>query len=101
MLHFSCDLCGKEILPGDDRRYVVKMEVFAAHDPAEITDADLDADHMEEVSQQIAALDDAPADELPPAYKALRYDLCPDCHKKFLRDPLNKESAQKFHFSEN
>src|SRR6478672_9251164 len=61
MLHFTCDLCGKEMLPGDDRRYVVKMEVYAAHDPAEITEADLDEDHMEEVSQQLAALEDNPA----------------------------------------
>jgi hypothetical protein len=103
MQHFTCDLCGKEILAGDDRRYVVKMEVYAAHDPAELTDADLDDDHMEEVSQELAALEDGTADldDLPPTFKALRYDLCPECHKKFLRDPLNKEAAQKFHFSEN
>jgi hypothetical protein len=91
------------MLAGDDRRYVVKMEVYAAHDPSALTDADLDADHMDEISQQIAALDDGPADfdDLPPAARSLRYDLCPECHTKFLRDPLSKESAQKFHFSEN
>jgi hypothetical protein len=36
-----------------------------------------------------------------PTYKQFRYDLCPECHKKFLRDPLGKEVAQKFHFSKN
>jgi hypothetical protein len=41
------------------------------------------------------------AESLTPAFKQFRYDLCPDCHTKFLRDPLNKESAQKFDFSEN
>jgi len=85
----------------DDRRYVVKVEVFAAHDPAELTDADLDADQLDEVSQVLneeAAADDA---ALVPAFKQFRYDLCPDCHIKFLRDPLNKDAAQKFHFSEN
>src|SRR5262249_2123884 len=40
MLHVTCDLCGKELAPGEDHRYVVKMEVFAAHDPARFTDAD-------------------------------------------------------------
>jgi hypothetical protein len=100
MQHFSCDLCGKSISPGDDRRYVVKVEVYAAHDPAELTDADLDVDHMEEISQALAEAEDSPA-ELAPAFKKFRYDLCPDCHTRFLRDPLNKEAAQKFHFSEN
>jgi hypothetical protein len=100
MQHFSCDLCGRPIGSGDARRYVVKLEVFAAHDPSELTDADLDVDHMEEVSQMISDDGDS-AENLTPAFKQFRYDLCPDCHTKFLRDPLNKESAQKFDFSEN
>ena len=103
MLHVTCDLCGKELLPGDDHRYVVKIEVFAAHDPTEITDADLDEDHMEAVSQLLNEMDDelTDPDEIAPSYKNFRYDLCPNCHKKFLRDPLGKEAAQKFDFSEN
>ena len=102
MLHISCDLCGKDILPGDKQRYVVKIEVFAAHDPAELTEEDLEEDHMEAVSQMIREMEDSDDIEpLPPACKKLRYDLCPDCQKKFLRDPLNKEANQKFDFSEN
>ena len=34
MLHFSCDICGKDMTPGGATRYVVKMEAFAATDPA-------------------------------------------------------------------
>ena len=103
MLHFTCDLCQKELLPGDDRRYVVKIEVYAAHDPSELTEADLDADHMEEISQLIQDAEDGitDPDAITPERKQFRYDLCPACHKKFLNDPLNKEAAQKFHFSEN
>ena len=103
MLHVTCDLCGKELCAGHDQRYVVKMEVFAAHDPAKITDVDLDDDHLEAVCDLLRALEDG--DEQPeqvdPAYKHLRYDLCPECHRKFLRDPLGKDLAQKFDFSEN
>jgi hypothetical protein len=100
MLHFSCDLCGKEMLPGIGRRYVVKMEVFAAHDPNEITEDDLDLDNLEEISE---LLKDSicPDSEIIPANKKLRYDLCPNCHKKFLNDPLNRETTQKFDFSPN
>ena len=102
MLHITCDLCGKELLPGEDHRFVVKMEVFAAHDPAEITEADLDEDHMEAVSQLLRDMEDNLADpDLEPAHQKFRYDLCPDCQKKFVRDPLSKEAAQKFDFSEN
>ena len=101
MLHFSCDLCGKELEPQADRRYVVKMEVYAASDPHEITEDDLDDDHLESLSDLLQQIEENGGDDdLAPVYKQIRYDLCPDCHKKFLRDPLNKES-HKFDFSEN
>jgi hypothetical protein len=101
MLHITCDNCGKELKNGEDR-YVVKIEVFAAHDPAELTEADLEADHLEAVSELLRELEDAgePASIDPPS-RHLRYDLCPDCRERYLRDPLSKEAAQKFHFSEN
>jgi hypothetical protein len=103
MLHITCDLCGKDIVPGVIHRYVVKIEVFAAHNPAELTDADLDEDHMEEISQLLLDAEDhlVDPDEAAPAFKHFRYDLCPACHKKFVVDPLGKEAAQKFDFSEN
>jgi len=101
MQHFSCDLCGKELLPDVDRRYVVKIEVYAAHDPNELTDDDLSDDNLEALGELLQQIEDGgPEAEIPPAYKQIRYDFCPDCHKKFLRDPLNKE-AHKFDFSEN
>ena len=59
---------------------------------------DLDSDHLEEIGQ---LLSDENADAEPaPAFKKLKYDLCPSCHKKFLDDPLGRE-LQKFDFSAN
>ncbi len=102
MLHFSCDLCGKDLRPGEDQRYVVKIEAHAAHDPAEITEEDLDQDHMEAVSQLLRDSEDAGAEaEIENARKGFRYDLCSECHTRFLRDPLGREGVQKFHFSKN
>ncbi len=103
MLHITCDLCGKGLNPGQDDRYVVKVEVFAAHDPGKLTEADLDDDHMEAVSEllQDMAGQEEETDAFPPASKHFRYDLCPNCHQKFVRDPLSKENAQKFDFSKN
>ena len=86
------------MLAGSESRYVVKMEVFAAHDPAELTEDDFDADHLEEIGQLLS--EESPDAEPAPAFKKLRYDLCPPCHKKFLADPLSRE-ATKFEFSEN
>ena len=101
MLHVTCDHCGKQMRAGEDR-YVVKIEVFAAHDPAEITEADLEEDHMEAVSELLRELEGAEeTDSIEPASRRLRYDLCPTCRQRFLRDPLSRESAQKFDFSEN
>ena len=105
MLHITCDLCGKELRAGQDH-YVVKIEVFAKHDPAQLTEADLEEDHMEAVSQLLRELDDEEvAEVIEPARHNLRYDLCPECRERYLRDPLNKElnkeAAQKFDFSEN
>jgi hypothetical protein len=101
MLHITCDLCGKELGTGVDR-FVVKIEVFAAHDPNEITEADLEEDHMEAVSQMLQEMDDtADAVGIEPASNQFRYDMCPECRKRFVRNPLTKENAQKFDFSEN
>jgi hypothetical protein len=82
---------------------VVKIEVFAAHDPRELTEADLDEDHMEAISEMLREVEDELHDPEveAPAYKKFRYDLCSDCQKKFLRDPLGKEPEPKFDFSEN
>ena len=101
MLHVTCDLCGKKLRPGEDH-YVVKIEVFAGHDPAELTEADLEEDHMEAVSQLIRQMEAGECpDELSPTSHHLRYDLCPECRKRYLRDPLSKDAAGKFDFSEN
>jgi hypothetical protein len=103
MLHITCDYCHREIVPELNSRYVVKIEVFAARDPAELTEADLDEDHMEAVSQLLQEEEDhlVDPDATAPAYRNFRFDLCPECQKKFLSDPLGREAAQKFHFSEN
>ena len=101
MVHITCDLCGKELRAGEDH-YVVKIEVFAAHDPAALTEADLDEDHVEAISEMIREMEESPEPTaLEPTSQQMRYDFCSGCRKKFLRDPLNKDAAQKFDFSEN
>jgi hypothetical protein len=104
MLHFSCDICGKNLTPDGASRYVVKMEAFAATDPAELTETDLDSDHVEEMAQLLNEMEETGCEVGPavlPATKKMRFDLCPCCYRKFLADPLGRENAAKFDFSEN
>jgi hypothetical protein len=101
MLHVTCDACGRQLRPAEDR-YVVKIEVFATHDPAELTEADLDEDHLEAVAELIRQIEAGEEpDALEPTTHSLRYDLCAECRTRYVRDPLSKEAAQKFDFSEN
>ena len=102
MVHFTCDLCGKDLTASGDSRYVVKIEAFAGFDPNEITEEDLDEDHMEAVSQLLQSDETPSADELAqPVHKGFRFDLCPSCHERYLRDPLGKEFNRSFDFSNN
>ena len=103
MLHFSCDICGKDLTSDDIPRYVVKMEAFAATDPAQLTDEDMDADHVEEMAQLLSDIEDGIEDapEILPACQKLRFDMCAICYRKFVKDPLGRDSASRFNFSEN
>lgn len=100
MLHITCDLCGSKLRAGQDH-FIVKIEVFARHDPAELTEADLEEDHMEAVGQLLCELDEQEVVDVEPPRCHFRYDLCPQCRQRYLRDPLGKDAAQKFDFSEN
>ena len=42
MIHFTCDLCGKEMNASNDQRYVVKIEAFPGFDPEKLSAEDLD-----------------------------------------------------------
>ena len=102
MVHFTCDLCGTDL---SDSRYVVKIAAYPGFDPDQITEEDLDVDHVEAVAE---ALRDeiAEGDPARPAegYRGFRYDLCRTCHEKFLKDPLGRDLSRSFdlsNFSQN
>jgi hypothetical protein len=90
-----CDRCGATLLVDADVRYQVKIEVYAAYDPLEITPADLQRDLESEMAAALEA-----AEALDPqtlenqVYKRFEFDLCPDCQKKFLRDPLGSNPPE-------
>ena len=101
MIHYSCDCC-KRALESEDLRYVVKMEVYAAIDPAAMNDMDDDRDHLQEIQEILQRSTDALDPQIgSDVYEQLRFDLCPECRKKFLNNPLGRELSKKFEFSKN
>jgi hypothetical protein len=100
MIHYSCDLCKREI-DGDDLRYVVKLEVYAAME-ADQDEGDDDRDHLLEIQEILERMGDAEDDQIgDEIYQQTRFDLCPECAKKFSKNPLGRDLAKQFDFSKN
>ena len=101
MIHYSCDCC-KRVLDPEALRYVVKMEVYAALDASAVDDDEDDRDHLHEIQDILQRSEDAADDQIgSDVYEALRFDMCPECRKKFLKNPLGREHSPKFNFSKN
>lgn len=107
MIHYSCDLCKRLIDSEEDLRYVVKIEVFAAVDPLEAEQSagsnhEDDRDHLQEMQEILQRMDETDSDAVgEDVYQQLRFDLCPECRKKFAKNPLGRESSKHFDFSKN
>jgi hypothetical protein len=102
-------MCGKSLVPEEEDRYVVKIEIYAACDSREVEDdEDLINDlEEEEDDEEEEEEDDEEVDNLDPEeldgveYKTFRYDLCSKCHSRYLQDPLSINSIRRGRFSEN
>ena len=102
MIHHSCDLCKRTIDTEQDVRYVVKMEVYAALDPA-LDETDDDRDGLQEVQDMLQRMEETGTEGVSEdeVYQSLRFDLCPECRKKFLKQPLGRAAVKQFDFSQN
>ncbi len=105
MIRYSCDMCGRSLVPEEDDRYVVKIEVYAACDSMDddcedeefINDFEEDDD-----DENDDAIDNLDPDEIESLeYKTFRYDLCCKCHSRYLQNPLSINSIRRGRFSEN
>lgn len=99
MIQYSCDMCRRPIDSDDDIRYAVKIEVYAALD----TQSDMlddDRDGLEQLQEMLQRMDDGESVTDEDVYQQLRFDLCSECRKKFVKHPLGRKSKQ-FDFSQN
>ncbi len=102
MIRYSCDVCKRDLNPQFDLRYVVKMEVFAAMDTGGSEDDD--SDHLQEIQDILERLEDDESDDIgEEVCQTLRFDLCPECRSRFVKNPLARENlaAKAVGFSKN
>lgn len=102
MIHYSCDRCKCVLNPQEDLRYVVHLEARAVMDGGEFGDDDDDRDHLLEVHEILERSDDL-QDEMvgSDVYQRQRFDLCGDCFRKFIKNPVGLEWPKQLDFSQN
>ena len=99
MIHYTCDRCRRSI-ESDELRFSVTLEVQVAieENAYEMETADQIAE-LEEILQQF---DEEEREEIHQyAYQRRQYDLCCDCQKEYLKNPLAVDAIAKVGFSQN
>lgn len=89
MIRYECDKCGRKLRANDAARFIVKMEIYAAAGPLELDAPELGDDAEGRLASIVEQLNAADPDEIEDqTYRCLRFDLCADCQRGFLRAPL-------------
>ncbi len=101
MIHYSCDLCKRELDREDDGRYVVKIELYQAFDPS-TDESDDERDYLQEIHEMIERRETTSGEDFPDdTYRQLQFDLCPECFHKFSKNPLGRDKSKQLDFSKN
>ncbi len=101
MIHFTCDCCKRALDSEHDLRYVVRLEVYASMDVTE-EEREEERDHLQEIQDILERLDDADDPQIDDdVYQQQRFDLCSDCRKRFVKNPLGRINTVHLEFSQN
>jgi hypothetical protein len=102
MIHYSCDRCKRVIDPAKEVRHEVSIEVQTILEPSGSYDPDEDRDYLDEIDEALMSIeldgDEYGMEETP---RKLRFDLCSECFRRYIQDPLNAELPLHVGFSEN
>jgi len=102
MIHYSCDRCKRVLDTDEDLRYVVKLEVYAALEPLDMDEVEDDRDHLLEIEEILERIDDADSECIgDDIYQKQHFDLCSDCYRKYIRNPIGRDLPVQFGFSQN
>lgn len=102
MIHYTCDRCKRQINTEDQTRYVVQIEIQSAAE-VPVGQWDDDIDQLTELHQLLEGIvdEDLHCDAEGSASHRGRYDLCPQCHRQFLKNPLGRDTMLALGFSDN
>lgn len=102
MIHYSCDRCSRLIETEDEIRYVVRLEVEAKLGDNVFADEDDERDHLLEIHEILERQDDERDSMIDDeVYARKRYDLCSNCYREYLRNPVGREISKPVDFSQN
>lgn len=91
MIHYTCDMCGRPMC-SDELRYAVEIQVHAVQDPiGNALDPDFDA--LDTLNEMLDQAPSEPGELLEGELQTIRLDLCPGCRKRFVKNPLSRETA--------
>ena len=102
MIHYTCDRCKRQINTTHQMRYVVQIDIQVAQDGANCECED-DIDHLSELHQileGITAEDELDCVASETSHQG-QYDLCPECHEQFIKNPLGRDALLAIGFSNN
>lgn len=101
LIHYSCDRCKRDIDVSTDLRYTVTIEIEAALDGPDHELVD-DPDHLDDIQELLDSSDDLCSsvfdDEV---YQRKQFDLCKDCFRQYIKNPLSRETNTPMGFSKN
>ena len=101
MIHYICDRCKRQINIADQTRYIVQIDIQSAADHLR-DELDDDVDHLSELHQILEGMAISEVDdESSESSHHGRYDLCPECHRQFLKNPLGRDAMAVLGFSNN
>jgi hypothetical protein len=99
MIHYSCDRCRRAIDVKEEVRYVVKVDVSPAMEPLVADESDDDRDYLAEIQDILERVDDVDGDGS--GYHQGTYDLCPECYRKYILNPMGNDALAQLGFSAN
>ena len=101
MIHFSCDRCHRTIAE-DELRFTVAIEIQIAVENEPVDSETLPAEEMEVLHEVLNELNEEEREEVNRfAYQQQQHDLCLECQREYIANPLGCEQSSRVGFSEN
>lgn len=102
VIHYSCDSCKRPIHSKHDLRYVVHMDIRARMDCEHSQVEDEDRDLLQEVGDILDTAMELDSELIgEDICRQMQFDLCANCYRRFVKNPLGRENTADVTFSNN